>query len=166
MPFGGRRFGVKGSPFTSSHPQCGFYKRRLVKDGPWLPIAFWRNVDDKIVCGFEGKLVDPAEHWTFAAKHPVSEASYRHYVRNGHWLDEGPQARRSNLPSDPFEVLKLEVEDKLEQAEAWLKTRPKAPTETDANIARNMQAALLQLNKRADAMHKTEKQPHLDAGRR
>jgi hypothetical protein len=32
-------------------------------------------------------------------------------------------------------------------------------------MARNMQAALLQLNKRADAMHKLEKQPHLDAGR-
>ena len=28
-----------------------------------------------------------------------------------------------------------------------------------------MQAALLQLNKRADVMHKAKKQPHLDAGR-
>ncbi len=69
------------------------------------------------------------------------------------------------MPSDPFEALKLEVQDKLEQAQTWLKTAPKAPTETDANMARNMQAALLQLNKRADAMHKAEKQPHLDAGR-
>jgi hypothetical protein len=70
-----------------SNPQCGFYKRRLVKDGEWLPIAFWRNKDDQIVCCFEGKLVDPLEHWTFAAKYPVSEASYRHYIRNGHWPD-------------------------------------------------------------------------------
>ena len=69
------------------------------------------------------------------------------------------------MPSDPFEALKLEVQDKLEQAESWLKTAPKIPTETDANMARNIQAALLQLNKRADAMHKLEKQPHLDAGR-
>ena len=69
------------------------------------------------------------------------------------------------MPSDPFEALKLEVQDKLEQAQNWLKTAPKVPTETDANMARNMQAALLQLNKRADAMHKLEKQPHLDASR-
>ena len=148
-----------------SNPRCGFYKRRLAKDGPWLPIAFWRNVDDHIVCCFEGKLVDPVAHWTFVAKYPVSETSYRHHIRSGHWPDERPEAPRSNMPSDPFEVLKLEVEDKLEQAQNWLKTAPKAPTETDASMARNMQAALLQLNKRADVMHKAEKQPHLDAGR-
>ena len=152
-------------PVHEAKPQCGFYKRRLVKDGVWLPIAFWRNGDGQIVCCFEGKLVDPLEHWTFAAKYPVGESSYRHYVRNGHWPDDVAQSPRSNMPSDPFEALKLEVQDKLEQAQDWLKTAPKAPTETDANMARNMQAALLQLNKRADAMHKLEKQPHLDASR-
>ena len=87
------------------------------------------------------------------------------HIRNGHWPDDVAQSPRSNMPSDPFEALKLEVHDKLEQALNWLKTAPKVPTETDANMARNMQAALLQLNKRADAMHKLEKQPHLDAGR-
>ena len=129
------------------------------------PIAFWRNKDDQIVCCFEGKLVDPLEHWTFAAKYPVNEASYRRYIRNGHWPDIIAQSPRSNMPSDPFEALKLEVHDKLDQAQNWLKTAPKAPTETDANMARNMQAALLQLNKRADVMHKSEKLPHLDASR-
>ena len=152
-------------PVHEAKPQCGFYKRRLVKDGEWLPIAFWRNKDEKIVCCFEDKLVDSLEHWTFAAKYPVSEASYRHYVRNGHWPDDVAQSLPSNMPSDPFEALKLEVQDKLEQAQNWLKTAPKVSTETDANMARNMQAALLQLNKRADAMHKLEKQPHLDASR-
>ncbi len=152
-------------PVHESNPQCGFYKRRIVKDGEWLPIAFWRNKDDQIVCCFEGKLVDPLQHWTFAAKYPVNEASYRHCIRNGHWPDNASQSPRSNMPSDPFEALKLEVQDKLEQAQDWLKTSPKAPTEMDANIARNMQAALLQLNKRGDAMHKAEKQRHLDASR-
>ena len=152
-------------PVQETNPQCGFYKRRLAKEGAWLPIAFWRNKDDQIVCCFEGKLVDPVLHWTFAAKYPVSEMVYRHYIRNGHWPDEVREAPRSNMPSDPFEALKLEVEDKLEQAGSWLKTAPKVLTETDASMARNMQAALLQLNKRADVLHKAEKQPHLDAGR-
>ena len=152
-------------PVQESNPQCGFYKRRLAKDGPWLPIAFWRNKEDQMVCCFEGKLVDPVEHWTFAAKYPVNEASYRHYIRNGHWPDDIAKFPRSNMPSDPFEALQLEVHDKIEQAQNWLKTAPKVLTETDASMARNMQAALLQLNKRADAMHKLEKQPHLDAGR-
>ncbi len=122
-----------------TNPQCGFYKRRLAKDGPWLPIAFWRDKDDRVVCCFEGKPVDPLVHWTFVAKFPVSETSYRHYIRNGSWPEDGPQAPpRSNMPSDPFEALRLEVEDKLEQAQTWLKIAPKAPTETDANIARNI----------------------------
>ena len=161
------RAALKGEkqPVQESNPQCGFYKRRLVKDGAWLPIAFWRSKDDRIVCCFEGRLVNPVEHWTSAAKYPVSEAAYRHYVRHGHWPDQSPDVPRSNMPDDPFEALKLEVEDKLEQAESWLKTAPKVPTETDANRARNMQAALLQLNKRADILHKAEKQPHLEAGR-
>src|SRR5271166_2724689 len=107
-------------PMQESNPQCGFYRRRIVKDGSWLPIAFWRNKDDQIVCCFEGKLVDPIEHWTFAARYPVSETYYRHYIRSGHWPDEGPEAPRSNLPGDPFEALKLEVQDKLEQAQNWL----------------------------------------------
>ncbi len=152
-------------PVQESNPQCGFYKRRTSKDGPWLPIAFWRNNDGEIVCRFQGILVDPLEHWTFAAKYPVNETPYRHCIANGHWPDETPHPPRSNMPSDPFEALKLEVEDKLQQAQNWLKNAPKVPSETDANMARNMQAALLQMNKRADAMHKQEKQPHLDAGR-
>ena len=27
-------------PVRESNPHCGFYKRRLAKDGAWLPIAF------------------------------------------------------------------------------------------------------------------------------
>ena len=80
--------GWKATRNSKLNRQCGFYKRRLVKDGSWLPIAFWRNVDDQIVCCFEGKLVDPIAHWTFAAKYPVSEMAYRHYIRAGHWPDE------------------------------------------------------------------------------
>jgi len=165
MSFGGVLCGAKNRTCKSQTRSVGFISADLQEMGRGFRSLFWRNVDDQIVCCFEGKLVDPVEHWIFAAKYPVSEASYRHHIRSGHWPDERPEAPRSNMPSDPFEALKLEVEDKLEQAQNWLKTAPKAPTETDANLARNMQAALLHLNKRADAMHKAEKQPHLDAGR-
>ena len=55
-------------PVHESNPQCGFYKRRLVKDGEWLPIAFWRNKDDQIVCCFEGKLVDPLRTLDFRSE--------------------------------------------------------------------------------------------------
>jgi hypothetical protein len=42
---------------------------------------------------------------------------------------------------------------------------PSTPAKTDADMARNIQAQLLALNKTADAQHKAEKQPHLDASK-
>jgi hypothetical protein len=150
-----------------NNPQCGFYRRRLLKDGPWLPIAFWRNAEGEVVCGLQGKLVDPVEHWTYAVKSPITEECYRTRLESGIWQDGSDAGRPplSNMPADPFEALKLEVDDKIEQAESWLQTTPNAASQTDADMARNMQAGLLALNKRADALFKAEKLPITEAGR-
>ncbi len=159
--------GVKNA-VHEGFPQCGFYKLRFKRDGQYLPIAFWRNPAGEIVCGFQGKLVDAVEHWTWAAKNPVEETTYRFAVESGRWPDE-PEPTATpmghNLPEDPFESLKLRIDDKLEQAEIFLAKAPKAPSENDANLARNVQAQLLALNKEADALFETEKRPLVDAGR-
>lgn len=74
-------------------------------------------------------------------------------------------ASTHNLPSDPFEALMLEIEDKTESADAWLIVNEgKAKTKKDADRARNMEAEIHALLKRADDMHKAEKEPHLKAG--
>jgi len=95
-----------------------------MKDGEWLPIAFWRNKEDHIVCCFEGKLVDPLEHWTFAAKYPVHEASYRRRERLLRRSETGCKTRipllLSSLSRNRFlSSLSLQSRSRFKWAAAW-----------------------------------------------
>ena len=156
--------GGKLGPIKESEPQSGFYRTR---DG--YPVAFWMK-DNEGHCLRDGKPVagtdDRLALWVSVAKKPVSRADYDARRETGNWPSE-PVAtpQRSNAPSDPYEALLAEIEDKQASAAEWLKAHPEAKTQTESDYARNLQAELLALNKRADAMHKTEKQPHLDAGK-
>jgi hypothetical protein len=154
-------------------PECGFYKRRTVKNGPWLPLAIWRDdASGELVCGFQGAMVDASDQWSWVADKPVTEAAYRYHIANGHWEDEAAPveatAANSNMPADPYSALKAEVEDKLTQARGLVKETQKEghqPSEVEANKARNIQAGLLELNRKADAMFEEEKEPIRKAGK-
>lgn len=147
-------------------PQCGFYKRKMSRDGKWIPIAFWKE-DNKIVCFFQGKkVIDASDHWTFSCVNAVTEEAFRHAVKHGSWPDEFQVAPIGhNLPTEPFERLKSEIDDYLEQASVFLTAVPNAPSKEDANKARNMKSRLDQLTKQADELFKMEKQPLVEAAR-
>lgn len=152
-------------PISDGVPESGYYKTRDVKDGPWLPVAIWIK-GDKQVCRVAGEMRDPARVWTFCAKHPVAKEAAKHAFEHGRWPDDPePIAARPNMPSDPFEALKAEIEDRVAQADAWLKAHPKIASQTDCDLARNMQAQLLKLAKTADENRESEKRPHLAASR-
>lgn len=65
-------------PETVRHdglPECGWFKRRFVKGGPWVPVRIFvrREIDpetgelscpETLVADVDGKLCDPATHWT------------------------------------------------------------------------------------------------------
>jgi len=60
----------------------------------------------------------------------------------------------------------LEIDDKREQVAVFLANNPKgAEDKTTADMGRHLEAQLGELLNRADALHKTEKAPHLEAGR-
>jgi hypothetical protein len=65
-------------------PQPGYYKVRAGKDGPWLPVAIWRK-DGAVVCRVGGETRDPAEVWTWAAKHPVAKDAAKQAFATGQW---------------------------------------------------------------------------------
>lgn len=131
-------------------PQCGFYKRRTVKNGPWLPAAICRATEamaraggvpvGTIIALFKGAIHDATEQWTWICSHPVSEEAYRFAVKEGRWPDE-PEAMTNDLlasakafddaerrrieagrnePADPFSRLMGEAADKIEQAKALM----------------------------------------------
>lgn len=74
-------------PPTTLDPQCGFYRVRV--RGLWQPCA----IDiapgevcpetgellgpEELVCTVDGVRRDPDEIWSYAAKHPITEANFR-----------------------------------------------------------------------------------------
>lgn len=76
------------APRHDADPQCGFYKRRLTKGGPWVPVRIWceRDVDEhfeltgpeRLACESEGRRVDPAHIWT--TLRPITRAEYEALV--------------------------------------------------------------------------------------
>lgn len=159
-------------------PQPGFYRVAVSKDQngtkTFHPIAFWYDKNTgHLRCLYDGKEVadlgKQSRIWIACAKTPVPKASYDTKRKTGVWPDdvaaedEAPRAPR-NLPDDPFLALEMEINDLVEQSEKWLATTV-IDEKVKADKARNWQAMLQALKKRADEMRDAEKRPHLEAGR-
>lgn len=73
-------------PPVNEVPQAGFYKRKLVKGGPWVPVAIWidSQTDESgeltqpevIRCTVDGKLSDPISEWGYVCSQPITRKEY------------------------------------------------------------------------------------------
>lgn len=151
-------------PLHEDQPIPGFYRYRRHKTARWEPVAIWIK-EGALVCRVADRMMDPLEIWTWVADNKVEKDAARFAFENGRWADEPEEPARNNLPDDPFEALKAEIEDKLVQAEDYLTKNPEIKSQETCNLFRNLQAQLLALNKRADGMHEVEKRPILEAQR-
>lgn len=143
---------------SADAPQPGYYKTRTRKDGPYVPVAIW-TANGELVCRVGNEKRDPVSVWTFCADKPVSKDDAKHAFEHGTWPDMPTDIPASNMPSDPLEALKMEIADKEAQAESLLASGSAEKNATDANKARNIQAKLLDLKKRADDLFEAEKAP-------
>jgi hypothetical protein len=104
-------------------------------------------------------------HFTRASRHPISQELYWAIADGAPWPDAPPEnGARSNLPDDPFEALRIEIEGEVAEVERWLRSGPVAD-QTANDRAKNWSARIHALGKRADALRNDEKRPHLEAGR-
>jgi len=86
-------------------PQCGWFKRKLVKDGPFVPARIWvyQPVDDEgdlcddeaMQCEVDGKFADPEEAWSWLCGNPISEAEFKHLTALRQWSEQ-------HAPSEPY----------------------------------------------------------------
>jgi hypothetical protein len=156
----------KDVPIHADQPYPGYYKVRSGRDGPWQPCAIWYpSGSDELVCRVGSETRDPVATWTYAAKNPVAKDAARFAFENGYFPDEPKPTSPSNMPADPFEALLAEMTDKSAQADELLAKNPEIKSQQVCDLARNLQAQLLDINKRADAMHKEEKAPILEKER-
>lgn len=76
-------------PVNDGTPKCGWYKRRLVRGGVFVPARIWMFQDicpetgellsDEVLrCEVNGFSVDPEEAWPWISGHPVSEQEFRY----------------------------------------------------------------------------------------
>lgn len=167
----------EGKPLPAieeGNPQAGFYYRRASKQGGRIPVCIYPDGDGKIVARLgvraDHRVVPASDEWTWCAENVTPRDDYVFAWEQGKWADGTPTKapalpHGSNLPVDPFERLKAEVDDKMESATAWLKAHPKVESQVDCDYAANLNRELLALHKQADKLHETEKEPHLAAGR-
>ena len=84
-------------------PATGFYRRRLVKAGPWVPVhllAVHRPGKAPRLIGLQGldtwlSDAECLQAWTWLQ--PIPEAEYRHMVRDAAWCRTwAPDAPEAN----------------------------------------------------------------------
>jgi hypothetical protein len=91
-------------PVEADKPEPGFYKRKLVKNGPWVGCRIWieeeRDEDGNLIsdvayhCEVDGKPADAFAQWLWLASHPITESEYRFMVDDAAWC-------RAHAPDDP-----------------------------------------------------------------
>lgn len=86
--------------------QCGWFKRKLVKDGPWVAARIWMHQpidpetgelegDEFLLCEVAGKPRDAGDQWTWLASNPISKADYEFMLADARWA-------KTNAPTDPI----------------------------------------------------------------
>jgi hypothetical protein len=96
-------------------PECGWFKRKLIKGGPWVPVRIYvdREIDpdtgelaapEALRCEVEGlDGGDPADHWTYLTA--ISREEYNHLVdyrlRDSRMLDARRRIDLSEQPTAP-----------------------------------------------------------------
>lgn len=95
-----------GDPETTADPMPGFYKRRLVKGGPWVPARIWlfQEIDDltgeliddeRLQAEVGGRYADPEDLWPWVCGNPISEQEYRFLAATAEWSQR-------NAPDEPM----------------------------------------------------------------
>jgi 5'-3' exonuclease len=101
-------------------PQSGFYHRRLVKSGPFVPARIWREPEidaetgkptgrDVVRCEVGGMARDPFNEWARLSMSPIAKAAYEFEMADAahakKWRPDDPKAS----PTVPVDLSKTPV---------------------------------------------------------
>jgi len=104
-------------------PQAGFYKRRFVRGGPWVPVRLWFGAPIDPVTGEElerghrwqaevrGNLVtdetEIIETWISCAGNPITEDEYNAMLGKADYADTRDQRLPEFKPEQKIDLGKL-----------------------------------------------------------
>ncbi len=87
---------------VNEDPQAGWFKRRLIKNGPWVPARIWldQEVEDgellapeRVLCEVDGQRRDALDQWLWLCQEPISEREFIYLTRLRAW-------QRVNAPEE------------------------------------------------------------------
>jgi hypothetical protein len=106
------------APVSADTPVAGFYKSRMVRGGPWVPIRIWLAPSTDPVTGEEldrsptwhaerlGREIDVDLVWPYCAAHPIEESEYRFLLADHKWaVEHDPDAPQAS-PRSPIDHMK------------------------------------------------------------
>lgn len=102
-------------PQITHEPQCGYFKRRLVRDGPFVVARIWMHQEtdadgdliapEELRCEVDGKEKDPVEAWTWLAGKPITREEYRHLDAVRTWARQHAPEQPEADPDKPVDWL-------------------------------------------------------------
>jgi hypothetical protein len=104
----------KALPLIEGEPQCGFYRRRLVKGGPWVAARIWLEQEtdpdtgellsqEVIRCEVDGQTADPLDQWAWLCANPIPEAEYQHLRALRGWAKHHAEDHPLSNPTRPVD---------------------------------------------------------------
>lgn len=97
-------------------PCCGWFKRRLIKDGIFVPARIWLEQDvdettgelmddERLLCEVAGERRDALDEWTWLCGHPISKAEFDYMAATMAWAAwHAPSTPEAN-PKRPLNAL-------------------------------------------------------------
>ena len=108
-------------PLSLNEPEAGFYKTRLVRDGPFVPVMIYRPAAENqetgettnrfgiMVAVIDGVSRDVYDAWPYCARNPITGRQYQRMLarsRRAKASDRGePEAR----PYTPIDYGRLDI---------------------------------------------------------
>lgn len=103
----------------ADEPRCGWFKRKFVQGGPFVPARIWLVQDvgedgelldvELLQCEVNGAYADPVDQWSYLCGQPITEAEFRYMEATRQWAEQHapdhPQAKpreRINLLTTPI----------------------------------------------------------------
>ena len=101
------------APAIDDTPHCGWFKRKLVKGGVYVPARIWmvQEVDEEtgellsdelLQAEVNGAYADPEEVWSWICANPITEAEFN-------YLTARIAYALRNEPEDPFAQAKTPI---------------------------------------------------------
>jgi hypothetical protein len=94
-------------------PECGFFKTRLVKGGPWVPARIWLKQeigddgellsDESYCCEIAGQRRDAWDEWPFLARNPIRESEYDYLNAMAAWATDHASDHPAATPGKPVD---------------------------------------------------------------